>query len=143
MFPNQAPGGRTDTLELSYIPQMLAEYIQYKYTYSTDIMFRNPAHEGRTNTLQLSFIPQMLAEYIQYKYIIFGSWACIKNSTDIYVLEMLAAYIHYKYLILTMYIPQPPVQRAHRNPSTYIHPPCVGMIYPITKGESVLYSKRS
>ena len=41
---------------------------------------------------------------------------CI-NSTDIYVLEMLAAYIHYKCLILRMYISQPCVQRAHRNPS--------------------------
>ena len=48
---------------------------------------------------------------------------------NIYVLEMLAAYIHYKYLILRMYIPQPCVQRAHRNPSTYIHPPSVDMIY--------------
>ena len=28
MFPYPAPKGRTDTLQLSYIPQMLAEYIQ-------------------------------------------------------------------------------------------------------------------
>ena len=33
IFPNPAPEGRTDTLQLSYIPQMLAEYIQYKYIY--------------------------------------------------------------------------------------------------------------
>merc|ERR1712088_569763 len=30
-----------------------------------------------------------------------------------------------------MYIPQPCARRAHRNPPTYIHPPIVGMIYPI------------
>ena len=36
MFPNPAPEGRTDTLQRSYIPQLLAEYIQYKYIYSTD-----------------------------------------------------------------------------------------------------------
>ena len=30
-----------------------------------------------------------------------------------------------------MFIPQPCARRAHRNPPTYIHPPIVGMIYPI------------
>ena len=30
-----------------------------------------------------------------------------------------------------MYISPPCARRAHRNPSTYIHPPSVGMIYPI------------
>ena len=30
MFPNPAPEGRTDTFQLSYIPQLLAEYIQYQ-----------------------------------------------------------------------------------------------------------------
>ena len=33
IFPNPAPEGRTETLQLTYIPQMLAVYIQYKYTY--------------------------------------------------------------------------------------------------------------
>ena len=33
LFPSPAPEGRTDTLQLPYIPQMLAEYIQYKYIY--------------------------------------------------------------------------------------------------------------
>ena len=31
MFPNPAPEGRRETFQLSYIPQMLAEYIQYTY----------------------------------------------------------------------------------------------------------------
>ena len=31
MFPNPAPAGRTDTFQLSNIPQMLAEYIQFQY----------------------------------------------------------------------------------------------------------------
>ena len=30
IFPNPAPEGRTETLQMTYIPQMLAEYIQYQ-----------------------------------------------------------------------------------------------------------------
>ena len=74
----------------------------YIDVYITKCTFLNFVPEGRTETLQLTYIPQMLAAYIQYKYI-----------------------------ILKMYIPQPCAQSAHRNSSTYIHPPCVGMIYPI------------
>ena len=71
IFPYPAPEGRTDTLKMSYIPQLLAEYIQYKYIYiySTDTCSPTQRPEGRTDTLQLSYIPQLLAEYIQYKYI--------------------------------------------------------------------------
>ena len=43
LFPSPAPEGRTDTLQLLYIPQMLAEYIQYKYIYSTDTCFPQPS----------------------------------------------------------------------------------------------------
>ena len=80
-FPDPAPEGRTDTLQLSYIPQMLAKYIQYKYMYSTDTCspierFPNPAPEGRTDNPQLSYIPQMLAEYIQYKYMLYCCITC-------------------------------------------------------------------
>ena len=32
-FLNFAPEGRTETLQLTYIPQMLAAYIQCKYIY--------------------------------------------------------------------------------------------------------------
>ena len=32
-FLNFAPEGRTETLQLTYIPQILAAYIQYKYIY--------------------------------------------------------------------------------------------------------------
>ena len=62
----------------------------------------NPAPEGRTETLQLTFFPQVLAWYIQYQ--------------NIYS---------------KMYIPQPCARRAHRNPTTHIDPPSVGMIYSI------------
>ena len=63
-------------------------------------------------------------------------WGMDISNTNIYIQltfipQMLAKYIQFKYIILIMYIPQPCAQRAHRNPSTYIHPPCVGMIYPI------------
>ena len=46
IFPNPAPEGRTDTLQLSYIPQMLAEYIQYKYIYPTDTCFPTQRPKG-------------------------------------------------------------------------------------------------
>ena len=36
MYRNPAAEGRTDTLQRAYIPQLLAEYIQYKYIFSTD-----------------------------------------------------------------------------------------------------------
>ena len=45
--------------------------------------------------------------------------------------KLLASYIQYKYVFLKMLDPQPCAQRVHRNPPTYIHPPSVGMIYPI------------
>ena len=32
---NPAPEGRTETFRLTYIPKMLAVYIQYKYIYIT------------------------------------------------------------------------------------------------------------
>ena len=35
IFPNPAPEGRTETLQLTYIPEMLAVYIQYQYIYIT------------------------------------------------------------------------------------------------------------
>ena len=81
IFPYPAPEGRTDTLKMSYIPQLLEEYIQYKYIYiySTDTYSLTQRPEGRTDTLQLSYIPQLLAEYIQYKYIYLVytySWFC-------------------------------------------------------------------
>ena len=60
---------------------------------------------------------------INYKYIKF-KWLTVP--------KWLASYILYKYTFLKMYIPQPCAQRAHRNPATYIHPPSVGMIYPIS-----------
>ena len=66
IFPNPAPEGRTDTLQLSYLPQMLAEYIQYKYIYPTDTCFLTQRQKG-AQTLSICNIPQMFAENIQYK----------------------------------------------------------------------------
>ena len=63
-FPNPAPEGRTDTLQLSHIPQMLA--------YSPNVGSVNPMQmyilenaqsstprEGHTDTFQLTHIPQL------------------------------------------------------------------------------------
>ena len=66
-FPYHAPEGRTETLLVTYIPQMLATNIQYKYIYIKKITFPDPAPEGRTETLLVTYIPQMLAANIQYK----------------------------------------------------------------------------
>ena len=59
----------------------------------------NPAPEGRTETLQLTFFPQVLAWYIQCQHV-----------------------------YSKMYISHPCARRAHRNPTTYIHPPSVEVI---------------
>ena len=67
ILPNPAPEGRTETLQLTYIPQMLAVYIQYKYTYKK--MYIPDQTYSPTETLQLTYIPEMLAVYIQYQYI--------------------------------------------------------------------------
>ena len=37
-FLTPAPEGRTETLQMAYLPQMLAEYIQYQLINSTDIL---------------------------------------------------------------------------------------------------------
>ena len=64
-FPYHAPEGRTETLLVTYIPQMLATNIKYKYIYIKKITFPDPAPEGRTETLLVTYIPQMLAANIQ------------------------------------------------------------------------------
>ena len=50
LFPSLAPEGRTDTFQLPYIPQMLAEYIQYKYIYPTDTCFPTQRPKGAQTT---------------------------------------------------------------------------------------------
>ena len=81
-FPQ--PEGHTETFQLTYVPQVLAEYIQYQYILILDIywiymnveltniskllaaysiqMYISPsrAPEGHTETLQLTYIPQLL-----------------------------------------------------------------------------------
>ena len=66
IFPYPAPEGRTDTLKMSYIPQLLADYIQYKYIY-----------------IQLTHVPQPSARkgaQTPSKCHIFPNcWQCISN----------------------------------------------------------------
>ena len=63
-----------ETIQLTFIPQVLAWYIQYEQVYSTDIYSPNCwQHISNTNmhfpctfphpvpTLQLTFLPQLLA----------------------------------------------------------------------------------
>ena len=70
--PNSVPEGHKETLQITFIPQVLAWYIQYKDIYSTDTKSQNvhspnPVPEGHKETPQITFIPQVLACYIQYK----------------------------------------------------------------------------
>ena len=74
-----------ETIQLTFIPQVLAWYIQYEQVYSTDIYspncwqhisntnmhfykctLPNRVPEAHTEPLWLTFIPQLLAAYIQY-----------------------------------------------------------------------------
>ena len=64
--------GHKETLQITFIPQVLAWYIQYKVIYSTETYSKNvhspnPVPEGHNETVQLTPIPQDLACYIQYK----------------------------------------------------------------------------
>jgi len=80
------PEGHKETLQLLFIPQVLAWYIHYQQIYSTNIyfpkyiispkyIFPHSVPEGHKETLQLTFIPQVLAWYIHYQGI---------YSTDLY-----------------------------------------------------------
>ena len=51
-------------IQLTYIPQMLAEYIQYKY-----IILKMYIPQGAQKLPNNTFIPLVLAWYIQYQYI--------------------------------------------------------------------------
>ena len=99
------------------LPTLLAAYIKYKCSLS------NPVPEGHTETLLLTFIPQMLAWYIQYQHIYPtelyspNCWQPISNTTGYFI---------------EMYTSQLCARRAHRNPTTYIHPPIVSMVYQIS-----------
>ena len=70
--PNPTPEGRTETLQLTYVPQVLAEYIQYQYIYSTYKYYHiiSSIYPCKCQfPLQLTYIPQVLEEYIQYQYL--------------------------------------------------------------------------
>ena len=93
------------------LPTLLAAYIKYKCSLS------NPVPEGHTETLLLTFIPQMLAWYIQYQHLFQLSHT--PNTVGII-------------FPIQMFTLQHCTRWAHRNPLTYIHPPNVGMVYPIS-----------
>ena len=71
-FLNFAPEGRTETLQLTYIPQMLAAYIQYKYIHYKMYI------PGRIETLQLTHSPivGMIYPTPIYKY----NWHVFRKS---------------------------------------------------------------
>ena len=89
------------TLQFTIIPQVLAVYIHYQFIYSTKI-----------------YSPELLAWYIQY----------LQRPPTVW--NVPNCLISYQYVYQNVYL-HPRARRAHRNCPTYIHPPIVGMIYPI------------
>ena len=76
-FPNPAPEGRPETLQMTYIPKFWQQISNKICTFpkqkpSKLHTFSNPAPEGRPETLQITYIPKVLALYIQYFFNIFG-----------------------------------------------------------------------
>ena len=106
-----------ETIQLTFIPQVLAWNIQYEQVYSTDIY--SPycwQHISNINIylcwhdisniniyIQLTYTPQMVG--------------------SIYPIQI--------YIFINVHS-KPCARRAHRNPPTYSHPPSAGMIYPIS-----------
>ena len=102
------PEGHKETLQLLFIPQVLAWYIHYQQIYSTNIyfpkyiispkyIFPHSVPEGHKETHQLTFIPQVLAWYIHYQGI---------YSTE-YISQIIGTIYEYWYTILTfIYIPK-------------------------------------
>ena len=102
-LPNPVPEGHTETLQLTFIPRMLAWYIQYQrllqLSHAPNIvgsiytiqMFTFQPCARREHRNPLTYIhPQMLAWYIQYQHI-FSTVACSQNCWQ---------HIQYKCVIL-------------------------------------------
>ena len=94
-LPNPAPEGHTETLQLTFILQVLARYIQYQLIYSTDIYF-----------------PKKIAAFIQNIYILSSSSSyqvLFKNITYVGSMGTEAVFVYlcilvYVYLQLRIYI---------------------------------------
>ena len=78
---NPAPEGRTETLQLTFILQVLARYIQYQLIYSTDIYF-----------------PKKIAAFIQNIYILSSSSSyqvLFKNITYVGSMGTEAVFVYF------------------------------------------------
>ena len=99
------------------LPTLLASYFQYKCS-----LF-NTVPDGHTETLLLTFIPQMLVWYIQYQHI-FSTGTCSQNCW-----QHISNTTMYSYKCsLPNHVPDGHTE----TPLTYIHPPNVCMVYPIS-----------
>ena len=104
------------------VPKLLASYIQYKYTFLKMYIHQPCARRAHRNRSTYIHPPSVGMIYPISTYIF--KWHILP--------KFLATYIQSKYIFLKMYIPQTCTRRAHRNPPTHIHPPSVGMLYPIS-----------
>ena len=86
------------------------------------IIFWIVSHANTNYTQQLILIPPIVGMLYPILTYIYSTDTCSQNCCH---------HNQYKYTFSKIYIPQSCARRAHRNPPTYIHPPSVGMIYPI------------
>ena len=109
IFPNPAPEGRTETLQLTLIPQVLAWYIQYQHIYSK--MYIPPpcarrAHRNSPNSIQpLSVgIIYPIPTYI-FNWHIFPNPAPEGRTETLqltFIPQVLAWYIQYQHITSTL-----------------------------------------
>ena len=112
------PEGHKETLQLTFIPQVLAWYIQYQHIYSNDTYSKN-AHfptlcpKGTQKPINLYSSPKCWHDisntkvFIQLTYIsqIVGSIYeyCYTISTYIYFPKKIASFIQYIYMLSSSY----------------------------------------
>ena len=120
------PEGHKETLQLIFIPQVLAWYIHYQQIYTNNIyllkyeipkyIFPHPVPEGHKETLQLTFIPQVLAWYIHYQGIYstdlyfpncwYHIWILVYHSNfHLYPKKLQHLYNTYIYIVFKFFIP--------------------------------------
>ena len=117
----------TNTLQLTYIPQLLAANIQYKCKNYKMHIPRTRARRAQIHPPTDIYHPIDGSIYPKPMYILQNVYSPF--ATDIS--SNCWQYIQYKCRYYIMYIAKPWAQRAHRHFETDIYLPIVGSIYPI------------
>ena len=121
LFPHPVPKGHKETLQLIFIPQVLAWYIQYQHIYSNDTFSKKKSHfptlcpKGTqkpinlnsspkcwhviSNTklfIQLTYISQIVGTIYKYSYITLTCIYFQKNSSIIQYIYILSSSFSYQ-----------------------------------------------